>query len=150
MITKFLKWDHAELAQIVERLKLSETIAEKSAADEDNITDKYAYKYGVMIGRVSATVDAFESRLALLEKSLTMGSANTAEKPKGIEFLESSGYYDVVLNDVKGAVTYDDAIIALIEWFNDLDRSFELGPDYEAVKAHAVLAYSYFDKNGML
>lgn len=150
MNTMFLKSDLAELAIIVERLKESEAIAEKWAAGEDNVTDKYAYKYGVMIGRVRATVDAFESRLALLEKSLTMGSANTAEKPRGIQFLETSGYYESVLNDVKGAATYDEAILALTEWFNDLDRGFELGSDYEAVKVHAVLAYGYFDKNGML
>ena len=150
MNTMFLKSDLAELALLVEKLKEAESVAEKWAAGEDNITDKYAYKYGVMLGRTRALADAFQSRLDIINKTLVMGSANTAEKPKGIEFLASSGYYDAVLNDVKGAATYDDAILALVEWFNDLDRSFELGPDYEAVKVHAVLAYSYFDKNGML
>lgn len=77
MNTLFLKSDLAELALLVEKLKESETVAEKWAAGEDNITDKYAYKYGVMLGRTRALVDAFESRLSILNKSLEMGINNT-------------------------------------------------------------------------
>lgn len=153
MNTMFLKSDLAELAVIVSKLKESEATAEMWAASADNITDKYAYKYGVMIGRVNATVDALESRLALIEKTLVMGdksTKHTAEKPRCIDFLKASGYYESVLNDVKGAATYDEAIDALIEWFNDLDRSYELGGDYTAIKLHAVIAYNYFNEKGML
>jgi len=74
MNTMFLQSDLTELAILVEKLKESESVAEKWAAGEDNITDKYAYKYGVMCGRVRALVDAFEGRLSLLNKSLEMQS----------------------------------------------------------------------------
>ena len=153
MNTMFLKSDLTELAQIVAKLKESESTAEMWAASADNISDKYAYKYGVMIGRVNAAVDALESRLALIEKTLVMGdksTKHTAEKPRCIDFLKVSGYYESVLNDVKGAATYDDAIEALIEWFNDLDRSYELGGGYLELRVHAVSAYKFFDENGML
>jgi hypothetical protein len=78
MNTMFLKSDLEELAFLVEKLRESEAIAEKWAAGEDNITDKYAYKYGVMLGRTRALADAFESRLDILNKSLTMGTTNNA------------------------------------------------------------------------
>jgi len=78
MNTLFLKSDLAELAVLVEKLKESESVAEKWAAGEDNITDKYAYKYGVMLGRCRALADAFESRLQILNKSLEMGITNNA------------------------------------------------------------------------
>jgi len=153
MNTMFLKSDIADLATIVSKLKKAEATAELWAAGEDNITDKYAYKYGCMIGQVNAVVDALESRLALIEKTLVMGdksTKHTAEKPRGIEFLEASGYYESVLNDVKGAATYEDAIEALTEWFNDLDRGYELGGGYLELRRHAVQAYKYFDEKGML
>ena len=73
MNTMFLKSDLAELALLVEKLKEAESVAEKWAAGEDNIADKYAYKYGVMLGRTRALVAAFESRLELINKTLTMG-----------------------------------------------------------------------------
>ena len=78
MNTMFLKSDLAELALLVEKLKEAESVAEKWAAGEDNITDKYAYKYGVMLGRTRALADAFQSRLDILNKTLTMGSTNNA------------------------------------------------------------------------
>jgi hypothetical protein len=60
----------ADLALIVAKLKKAEATAELWASGEDNITDKYAYKYGLMVGQVNAVVDALESRLALIEKAL--------------------------------------------------------------------------------
>ena len=78
MNTMFLKSDLAELALLVEKLKEAESVAEKWAAGEDNIADKYAYKYGVMLGRTRALAAAFESRLEILNKTLTMGSTNNA------------------------------------------------------------------------
>ena len=78
MNTMFLKSDLAELAHLVEQLKASEARAESMAAAEDSLTDQYAYKYGVMLGRTRALVAAFESRLELINKTLTMGSTNNA------------------------------------------------------------------------
>jgi hypothetical protein len=80
MNTLFLKSDLEQLALIVAKLKESEATAEKWAAAEENISDKYAYKYGVMIGRVNAIADAFESRLKIIEESLEI------ETSKSIEF----------------------------------------------------------------
>jgi len=153
MNTMFLKSDIADLATIVSKLKKAEATAELWASGEDNITDKYAYKYGCMIGQVNAVVDALESRLALIEKTLVMGDKSTkqtAEKPRCVDFLENSGYYESVLNDVKGAVTHEDAIATLTEWINDLDRGYELGSGYLELKRHAIQAYKYFDEKGML
>ena len=151
MNTNGLNSNIADLALIVAKLKKAESTAELWAAGEDNITDKYAYKYGLMVGQVNAVVDALETRLAIIGKALEIEKpAVTEEKPRGIEFLEVSGYYESVLNDVKGAVTYDDAIEALIEWFNDLDRSYELGSGYLELRVHALRAYGFFDRNGWL
>ena len=150
MNTNGLNSNIADLALIVAKLKKAESTAELWAAGEDNITDKYAYKYGLMVGQVNAVVDALETRLAIIGKALEVKPAVTEEKPRGIEFLEVSGYYESVLNDVKGAVTYDDAIEALIEWFNDLDRSYELGSGYLELRVHALRAYGFFDRNGWL
>lgn len=151
MNTMFLKSDLQEIATIVARLKQAESAAEKWAAKDDTVTDKYAYKYGAMIGQVNSVVYALEVRLGLLERSLEMGITKIAEKkPLSIQFLETSGYYESVLSDVKYAGSYDDAILALTDWFNDLDRDFELGSDYRALKDHAVQALSYFNTNGLI
>ena len=151
MNTMFLKSDLQEIATIVARLKQAESAAETWAAKDDTVTDKYAYKYGAMIGQVNSAVYALEVRLGLLERSLEMGITKIAEeKPLSIQFLETSGYYESVLSDVKYIGSYDDAILALIDWFNDLDRSGELGPDYRALKDHAVQALSYFNTNGLI
>ena len=151
MNTMFLKSDLQEIATIVARLKQAESAAETWAAKDDTVTDKYAYKYGAMIGQVNSAVYALEVRIGLLERSLQLGITETAEvKPLSIQFLETSGYYESVLSDVKYAGSYDDAIEALIEWFNDLDREFELGSDYEALRNHAVQALSYFNTNGLI
>ena len=80
MNTMFLKSDLAELALLVEKLREAEAAAEKWAAGEDNITDKYAYKYGVMLGRTRALADAFQSRLDLINKTLVMGTTNNAQE----------------------------------------------------------------------
>ena len=151
MNTNGLNSNIADLALIVAKLKKAESTAELWAAGEDNITDKYAYKYGLMVGQVNAVVDALETRLAIIGKALEIEKpAVTEEKPRGVEFLEVSGYYESVVNDVKGAVTYDDAIATLTEWFNDLDRGYELGSGYLELRVHAVSAYKFFDENGML
>jgi hypothetical protein len=141
----------ADLALIVAKLKKAEATAELWASGEDNITDKYAYKYGLMVGQVNAVVDALETRLMLIEKALEIQKpAVTEEKPRGVDFLEASGYYESVVNDVKAAADYDDAIATLTEWFNDLDRGYELGSGYLELRVHAVLAYGFFDRNGWL
>ena len=151
MNTNGLNSNIADLALIVAKLKKAESTAELWAAGEDNITDKYAYKYGLMVGQVNAVVDALETRLIIIQKALEIQKpAVTEEKPRGVDFLEASGYYESVVNDVKGAATYDDAIGALTEWFNDLDRSYELGGGYLELRVHAVKAYKFFDENGML
>ena len=80
MNTMFLKSDLAELALLVEKLREAEAAAEKWAAGEDNITDKYAYKYGVMLGRTRALADAFQSRLDIINKTLVMGTTNNAQE----------------------------------------------------------------------
>ena len=151
MNTNGLNSNIADLALIVAKLKKAESTAELWAAGEDNITDKYAYKYGLMVGQVNAVVDALETRLIIIQKALEIQKpAVTEEKPRGVDFLEASGYYESVVNDVKGAATYDDAIEALIEWFNDLDRSYELGSGYLELRVHALRAYGFFDRNGWL
>lgn len=78
MNTVFLKSDLEELTLLVEKLKQAKATAETWASAEDTVIDQYAYKYGAMVGQVNSFVDAFESRLALLEKSLQMGITKQA------------------------------------------------------------------------
>ena len=78
MNTLFLKSDIEELRSIVEKLKQAQASAEMWSAGEDTEIDKYAYKYGAMVGQVNSAVDSFESRLALLETSLGMGITKQA------------------------------------------------------------------------
>jgi hypothetical protein len=75
MNTLFLKSDLEDLTWLVEKLKESEQAAEKALKEETiDINNEYAYKYGIMCGRMRALSEAFESRLNILNKSLTIGT----------------------------------------------------------------------------
>ena len=69
-----------------------------------------------------------------------------ARMSRAVQLLEREDYLQAVIENVKEEGS-EVQLESIIEWLNDVDRSFELGSSYSDLLKHAKTVQNYIKKN---
>lgn len=65
---------------------------------------------------------------------------------QAVSMLQRTNYLQAVIDNVKDE-NPEEQLESITEWLGDVDRDFELGSSYAALKKHAKTVQNYIKKN---